>query len=365
MVSAVSFSRGETALFYSRIAGTGSYLPENVVTNQDLEKFVETSDEWIRSRTGIRERRKAADGETTGDLAFHAATRAMEAAGVEASELDLIVLGTTTPDIIFPSTACLLQHRLGANGCAAFDVNAACSGFVYALGVANAFIASGQARKALVVGSETLTRMLDWNDRSTCVLFGDGAGAVVLEATAEARGLLSTVLGADGAGYKHLYIPGWGAFVPESAELFPEYRPYLHMNGNEVFRFAVRVMGDAAAEAVEKANLTFDDIDLLIPHQANLRIIDAAARRLNLPREKVLVNLDRYGNTSAASIPIAICEAAEAGKLHEGANVATVAFGGGLAWAAGVVRWGVAGVCREGLPQRQPEPALAGATTHD
>jgi 3-oxoacyl-[acyl-carrier-protein] synthase-3 len=222
-------------------------------------------------------------------------------------------------------------------------------------------VQTGLHDRVMVIGADTLTRFVDYTDRSTCILFGDGAGAVVLEATDEPRGLLSTVLGADGAGYKHLYIPGWGAFVPESAELFPEYRPYLHMNGQEVFRFAVRVMGDAAAEAVEKAGLTFDDVDMLIPHQANMRIIDAAARRLALPREKVWVNLDRYGNTSAASIPIAMYEAAEAGALDEGDNVVLVAFGGGLSWAAGMVRWGTAGVCRD--PECRARGAVLGAAS--
>jgi 3-oxoacyl-[acyl-carrier-protein] synthase III len=241
----------------------------------------------------------------------------------------------------------------------AFDLGAACSGFVYALAVGSQFVQTGLHDRVMVIGVDTLTRFVDYTDRSTCILFGDGAGAVVLEATDEPRGLLSTVLGADGAGYKHLYIPGWGAFVPESAEIFPEYRPYLHMNGQEVFRFAVRVMGDAAAEVVEKAGLSFDDVDMLIPHQANMRIIDAAARRLALPREKVWVNLDRYGNTSAASIPIAMFEAAEAGTLHEGDNVVLVAFGGGLAWAAGMVRWGTAGVCRD--PECRARGAVLGA----
>jgi 3-oxoacyl-[acyl-carrier-protein] synthase-3 len=318
-------------------------VPERVLTNADLEKMVDTSDEWIVSRTGIRERRVVGPNDSTTSLGAAAARQALDRAGLKAEELDLIVVATCTPDQFLVSEACLIQAEIGGNA-GAVDVGAACSGFVYALSQASVYIQAGQARRALVIGVDTLTRFVDWTDRSTCVLFGDGAGAVVLEATDEPMGLLSTVLGADGQGHKHLYIPGWGALVPESAELFPEYRPYLQMNGKEVFRFAVRVMGDATAEAVKRAGLTFSDIDVLIPHQANSRIIDAAADRLDLPKEKVIVNLDRYGNTSAASIPIALVEAEADGRLHEGDNMVLVAFGGGLAWASGVVRWGTAGV---------------------
>jgi 3-oxoacyl-[acyl-carrier-protein] synthase-3 len=318
-------------------------VPERVLTNADLETMVDTSDEWIVSRTGIRERRVVGPNDSTTSLGAAAARQALDRAGVKAEDLDLIVVATCTPDQFLVSEACLIQAEIGGNA-GALDVGAACSGFVYALSQASVYIQAGQARRALVIGVDTLTRFVDWTDRSTCVLFGDGAGAVVLEATDEPMGLLSTVLGADGQGHKHLYIPGWGALVPESAELFPEYRPYLQMNGKEVFRFAVRVMGDATAEAVKRAGLTFGDIDVLIPHQANSRIIDAAADRLDLPKEKVIVNLDRYGNTSAASIPIALVEAEADGRLHEGDNMVLVAFGGGLAWASGVVRWGTAGV---------------------
>jgi 3-oxoacyl-[acyl-carrier-protein] synthase-3 len=328
------------------ITGWGMAVPERVMTNADLERMVETSDEWIVSRTGIKERRIVGPDDTTTSLATDAAKRALARAGVSAADIDLIIVGTCTPDQFLVSQACLVQAEIGGNA-AAFDLSAACSGFVYALATGTQFIQTGLYDRVLVIGVDTLTRFVDYTDRTTCILFGDGAGAVVIEASAEPRGLLSTVLGADGAGHKHLYIPGWGALVPESAGLFPEYRPYLKMNGNEVFRFAVRVMGDAAVEAVEKAGLSFADVDMLIPHQANMRIIDAAARRLTLPREKVWVNLDRYGNTSAASIPIALCEAEAAGKLHEGDNVVFVAFGGGLAWAAGVVRWGTDGICRD------------------
>jgi 3-oxoacyl-[acyl-carrier-protein] synthase-3 len=328
---------------YAAITGWGKALPERVLTNHDLEAMVDTSDEWIVSRTGIRERHIVGPNDSTTSLATAAARDALVKAGRTAEDLDLIVVGTATPDDFLVSTACLVQAELGGNA-GAFDVGAACAGFVTALSVGSQFVNAGVYKRVLVIGVDTLTRYVDYTDRSTCVLFGDGAGAVVIEATDEPRGLLSTVLGADGEGHKHLYVPGWGSLVPESADLFPEYRPYLQMNGKEVFRFAVQVLGDAAVQAVEKVGLTLDDIDMLIPHQANERIIDAAARRLKLPPERVLINLDRFGNTSAASVPIALCEAAERGDLREGMNLVTVAFGAGLAWAAGVIRWGTTGV---------------------
>lgn len=329
---------------YAAITGWGMAVPDRVLSNADLEKMVDTSDEWIVTRTGIRERRIVGPNDTTTSLSVTAAEQALARAGIDAVDLDLIVLATTTPDQFLVSQACLVQAELGGKA-AAFDLGAACAGFVYALSTASQFIQAGMYEKVLVIGADTLTRFVDYSDRSTCILFGDGAGAVVLEATTEERGTLSTVLGAHGEGYKHLYIPGWGAFVPESAGIFPEYRPYLQMNGREVFRFAVTAMGDAAVEAVEMAGLQFSDIDMLIPHQANLRIIDAAARRLNLDMDKVWVNLDKYGNTSAASIPIALVEAEAAGRIAEGDNLVFVAFGGGLAWGANVVRWG--GVCKD------------------
>src|SRR5689334_14826371 len=309
---------------YAAITGWGMAVPERVMTNAELERMVDTSDDWIVSRTGIRERRIVGPNDSTTSLSTAAARQALARAGLDASEIDLIIVGTCTPDQFLVSQACLVQAELGGTA-GAFDLGAACSGFVYALSVGSQFIQTGVHDRVLVIGADTLTRFVDYTDRTTCILFGDGAGAVVLEATSAERGLLSSVLGADGAGSKHLFIPGWGSLVPESAELFPEYRPYLQMNGREVFKFAVRVMGDAAAEAVEKAGLTFADVDMLIPHQANLRIIDAAARRLDLPREKIWVNLDRYGNTSAASVPIALCEAEGAGKLGEGDNIVFVA----------------------------------------
>jgi 3-oxoacyl-[acyl-carrier-protein] synthase-3 len=331
---------------HAAITGWGMAVPDRVLTNGDLEQLVETSDDWIVSRTGIRERRIVGPKDSTTSLAVAAARQALERAELSATDIDLIVTATCTPDQFLVSQACLVQAELGGNA-GAFDLGAACAGFVYALSVGTQFIQTGVHDRVLVIGVDTLTRFVDYTDRSTCILFGDGAGAVVLEVTDEPRGLLSTVLGADGAGHKHLYIPGWGSLVPESAELFPEFRPYLQMNGREVFKFAVRVMGDSAMEAIEKAGLALDDVDMLIPHQANYRIIEEAARRLHLPMEKIWVNLDRYGNTSAGSVPIALCEAEAAGKLKEGDNIVFVAFGGGLAWAAGVVRWGVAGVCRD------------------
>ncbi|CAN5640572.1 beta-ketoacyl-ACP synthase III [soil metagenome] len=330
---------------YAAITGWGMAVPERVLTNADLEKMVDTSDEWIVSRTGIRERRVVGPNDSTTSLGAAAARQALDRAGLKAEDIDLIVVATCTPDQFLVSEACLIQAEIGGNA-GAMDVGAACSGFVYALSQGSVYIQAGQAQRVLVIGVDTLTRFVDWTDRSTCILFGDGAGAVVLEASDEPLGMLSTVLGADGQGHKHLYIPGWGALVPESAELFPEYRPYVQMNGKEVFRFAVRVMGEAATESVKRAGLTFADIDLLIPHQANQRIIDAAAMNLHLPKEKVMVNLDRFGNTSAASIPIALFEAEATGRVKDGDNMVFVAFGGGLAWAAGVVRWGSSGVTK-------------------
>ena len=322
-------------MIYARIAGTGSYLPERVLTNADLERMVETSDQWVTERTGIRERRIAAPDETTGDLAFRAAQSALSDAGVKASELDLIVLGTTTPDIIFPSTACLLQHRLGANGCAAFDVNAACSGFMYALGIADQFIRNGQVRKALVVGSETLSRMLDWSDRSTCVLFGDGAGAVVLEASDE-PGIIATRLHADGA-YKHLLYNPVGVSAGFRDE--PNHGVRVMMTGNEVFKVAVKTLDRVVDETLEAAGMHESDIDWLIPHQANLRIIEATAKRLKLSMDRVIVTVDRHGNTSSGSVPLALDEAVRSGKVQRGQTLLLEAFGGGFTWSSALLKY--------------------------
>jgi 3-oxoacyl-[acyl-carrier-protein] synthase-3 len=330
-----SASHRGTALIYSRIAGTGSYLPEKVVTNADLEQLVDTTDEWIASRTGIRERRFAADGETTGDLAFYAATHALDAAGIKGADLDLIVLGTTTPDIIFPSTACLLQHRLGANGCAAFDVNAACSGFMYALGIADKFVRSGEAKNALVVGAETLTRMLDFSDRGTCVLFGDGAGAVVLQASDE-PGIITTRLHADG-GYKHLLYNPVGVSAGFRDE--PNHGVRVMMTGNEVFKVAVKTLDRIVGETLEAAGMRESDVDWLIPHQANLRIIEATAKRLKLSMERVIVTVDRHGNTSSGSVPLALDEAVRSGKVQRGQTLLLEAFGGGFTWASALLKY--------------------------
>ena len=321
---------------YARIAGTGSYLPEKVLTNADLAEFVDTSDEGIVSRTGIRERHVAAEGETTGDLAYHAAVRALEAAGVDASELDLIVLGTTTPDLIFPSTACLLQHRLGANGCPAFDVNAACSGFIYALSVADKFIRSGAAKTALVVGAETLTRMLDWNDRSTCVLFGDGAGAVVLKADQES-GILSTHLHADGGKKELLWNPVGVSAGFKLDE--PNAGVKVMMTGNEVFKHAVKALDSVVEETLEANGLDRHEIDWLIPHQANLRIIEATAKRLDMPMDRVVVTVDKHGNTSSGSVPLALDAAVREGKIQRGQLVLLEAFGGGFTWGSALLRY--------------------------
>ncbi len=320
---------------YARILATGSALPERVVTNADLEKLVDTSDEWIRTRTGIRERRVAADGETTGDLALRAAEQALGDAGVKASDLDLIVLGTTTPDIIFPSTACLIQDRLGANGCTAFDVNAACSGFVYALGVANNFVRTGQSKKALVVGAETLTRMVDWSERETCVLFGDGAGAVVLEASDE-PGILATCLHADG-GYKELLYNPVGVSAGFKDEKNHGVR--IRMKGREVFKFAVKTLDALVGETLAAAGMQEPEVDWLIPHQANLRIIEATAKRLGMSMDRVIVTVDRHANTSSGSVPLALDAAVRSGKIQRGQNLLLEAFGGGFTWASAMVRY--------------------------
>jgi 3-oxoacyl-[acyl-carrier-protein] synthase III len=334
------------------ITGWGMYVPDKVLTNADLERMVDTSDEWIVSRTGIRERRLAGATDTTLKMSAHASRRAIDVAGIDPSEIDLIVLATVTPDKFMPSTAALLQTELGAHRAAAFDLAAACSGFVYALAVGSQFIQTGVHRTVLVVGTDALTRFIDFTDRGTCILFGDGSGAVVLQASDADEGVLSNVLGSDGRGAQHLYIDGFdsnGLFASNGNGAVQELqRTYMKMNGNEVYRFSVRVMGETAVEAVSKAGLRLGDIDWLIPHQANLRIIDAAAKRLDLPRDRVWVNLDRYGNTSAASVPICLAEAADSGALQPGMNMVLVAFGAGLSWASSVVRWGSEGVRGKG-----------------
>ena len=321
---------------FSRIAGTGSYLPEKVVTNDDLAKVVDTSDEWIHSRTGIRERRVAADDQTTSDMSYRAALKAIEAAGIDVAEIDLIVVGTTTPDYIFPSTACLIQQKLGISGCAAFDVNAACSGFVFALSVADQFIRSGTARTALVVGAETLTRMVDWTDRTTCVLFGDGAGAVVLKADSQ-TGILSTHLHADGAKRDLLCCPVGVSAGFQEGERNAGVR--ITMAGNEVFKHAVKALDSVVDETLEANGLDQGDLDWLIPHQANLRIIEATAKRLDMPMDRVVVTVDRHGNTSAASVPLALDEAVRSGRVQRGQLLLLEAFGGGFTWGSALLRY--------------------------
>lgn len=321
---------------YSRIAGTGSYLPEKVLTNDDLSRFVDTSDEWIRSRTGIRERHVAAEGQTTGDLGVEAALRALEAAGVEAGDLDLIVVGTTTPDLVFPSTACLIQARLGALGCTAFDVNAACSGFIYALSVADKFIRSGDARTALVIGSETLTRMVDWSERTTCVLFGDGAGAVVLKADRE-TGIIGTHLHADGSKKELLWNPVGVSVGFKPGE--PNAGVRINMSGNDVFKYAVKALDGVVDETLAAHGLAKHDLDWLIPHQANLRIIEATAKRLDMPMEQVVVTVDRHGNTSSGSVPLALDTAVRDGRVQRGQLLLLEAFGGGFTWGSALLRY--------------------------
>ena len=321
---------------HSRIAGTGSYLPEKVVTNDDLSKVVDTSDEWIRTRTGIRQRHVAADGQTSSDMGHQAALKAIEAAGIDPSGIDLIVVGTTTPDYVFPSTACLIQQKLGIPGCPAFDVNAACSGFLFALSVADQFIRTGSARTVLVVGVETLTRMVDWTDRTTCVLFGDGAGAVVLKADAD-NGILSTHLHADGNKRDLLCCPvGVSAGFDNS---LPNAGVRITMAGNEVFKHAVKALDSVVDEALEANGLDKGDLDWLIPHQANLRIIEATAKRLDMPMERVIVTVDRHGNTSAGSVPLALDEAVRSGRVQRGQLLLLEAFGGGFTWGAALLRY--------------------------
>lgn len=321
------------------VIGTGKYVPERILSNHDLEQMVDTNDEWIVTRTGIRERRIAAAEQATSDLAYEAARQALDNAGVSAEEIGLIVVATITPDMAFPSTACILQERLGAKHAAAYDLSAACSGFIYGLANAANFVALGTYRYALVIGAECLSRITDYTNRNTCILFGDGAGAVVIGQVPEGRGFRSFELGADGSGGDLLKVQAGGSRLPITPSVLEERLNYLYMEGREVFKFAVRIMGSAAEEALRKAEMDKTEIDLLVPHQANMRIIQASLSRLNLPEEKCIVNLDRYGNVSAASIPLALAEAAEEGRLHEGDKVVLVGFGGGLTWGASVLVW--------------------------
>jgi len=320
------------------IAGTGSYAPAKVVTNADLERMVATSDEWIRERTGIRERRIAATGEACSDLAVQAGKRALTAAGQAATDLDMILVATCTGDYPLPATACLVQHQLGATKAAACDLSAACCGFVYALSVADAYVKSGM-RHVLVIGSEVMSAITDWTDRNTCVLFGDGAGAVVVSASDGEQGILSTHLRSDGTLCELIMVPGGGSRTPPSEKVIAERLQYIKMKGNETFKVAVRTLEEIARATLLANGLRVEDLDLYVPHQANVRILKAVMERLGLPREKVLLNLDRYGNTSAASIPFALDEAVREGRIKDGSLVMLGAFGAGLTWASAVIRW--------------------------
>ena len=326
-------------MIHSRIIGTGAYAPKKVLTNHDLEKMVETNDAWIVERTGIKERRICEKGQTTSDLATEAAHRALKAAGIAAADLDMIICGTLTPDTAMPSLGCVLQARLHAKKAAAFDVYAACSGFLYGLSIADAFIKSGMHQTILVVGAEALSRFTDWEDRTTCVLFGDGAGAAVVQRHAGKRGILSTHLHSDGTFGDLLHLPAGGARHPATHDTVDKRQHYIKMKGNETFKVAVRALEDVVQEALEHNKVKPEDIDLLIPHQANLRIIQAMAKRLNMPMEKVVLTIHKYGNTSAASIPMALDEAVRDGRIRENHLILLEAFGGGLTWASALIRW--------------------------
>ncbi len=325
----------------SRILGTGHYVPERVLTNLDLEKIVETSDAWITERTGIRQRHVAAEGESSSDMAAHAAVRALEAAGLSAKDLDLIIVGTVTPDMPLPSTAAFVQHKIGARSdCPAFDVAAACAGFIYGLSIADQFIAGGGAKRVLVIGVELLTRVLDWKDRSTCVLFGDGAGAAIVgPATGDGKGLLCSHIYADGSQAEALKIPGGGSRFPASHATVDAGLHYVHMVGQDVFKYAVRALSSASLTALESSGISKEDIRWVVPHQANLRILDAVSKRVGIPIERFVLNISKVGNTSSASIPIALDEARRAGTIRDGDSVLMTALGGGFAWGSAVVRF--------------------------
>ncbi|MFC2026129.1 beta-ketoacyl-ACP synthase III [Chloroflexota bacterium] len=324
---------------YAHITGWGMAVPDQVLTNADLEQMVDTDDAWIASRTGIRERRIVDGDETTASLAKNAACNALEVAGLNPVDVELIIVATSSPEHLFPATACLVQDRIGAVKAGAFDLLAACSGFIYALNMATQAIRTGSVKNAVVIGSETLSRLVDWKDRNTSILFGDGAGAFVLQASEERAGLLSAVMRSDGSGGDLLSVPAGGSRYPTSIDTLTEGMHYIQMSGREVFRFATRVMAQATREAVEKANFTLDDINLIIPHQANKRIIETAVKSLKFPMENCVINLERYGNTSTASIPIATCEAMQSDRIKPGDRVVFVGFGAGLTWGAAVAEW--------------------------
>lgn len=328
-------------LTYAAITGWGYAIPPRLLTNADLEQMVDTSDEWITTRTGIKERHVLSEGESNFTFSLEASRQALALAGVKAAELDLIIVGTCTPDFLFPSTGCLLQEALDATHAGAFDLEAACSGFMYSLSVATQYINTGAYRNILVVGAETITRFIDFTDRNTCVLFGDGAGAVVVQPSKnnEVAGLTSFRLGALGAGGRFLNIPAGGSRRPPTAETVANREHYVKMQGSELFKVAVRAMSDSADEVLKREGLTINDIDLFIPHQANIRIIEAVGKRLEVPAEKVWINIDRYGNTSSASVPISICEAVAQGRLRPGMKVLVSVFGGGVTWVSGIIYW--------------------------
>ena len=323
----------------SKIISTGSYLPEKILTNFDLEKIVDTSDEWITERTGIKERRIASENQAASDLAYEASRLALEKASLKAEDIDLLIAATVTGDMPFPSTACILQHRLGAKNAAAFDINAACSGFLYGLYVADSFVRSGMHKRVLIIGAEVLSKITDWEDRTTCVLFGDGAGAAIVEPTEEERGIISMHINSDGGMWDLLHMPGGGSRYPVSKDSLDKRLHYIKMKGNEIFKVAVRTLEDLVLRILKDNKLDPSQLSLLIPHQANLRIIQATADRLGLPMDKVLINLDKYGNTSAASIPIALDEAVMTGRIKDGDYILLEAFGGGLTWASALIKW--------------------------
>jgi len=324
---------------YAHITGWGMAVPERVLTNQEIAQFVDTNDSWIQERTGIRERRIASPEETTGMLATQAGIRAMEVANVRPPDVDLIIVATSSPEHLFPATACLVQDRIGATNCGAFDILAACSGFIYAMDLATQAIRTGSINTALIIGAETLSRLVNWRDRTTCILFGDGAGAFIMQGSDEPGGVLSSLLRADGSGGDLLSIPAGGSYIPASPHSVGNGLHFIHMKGREVFRFATRVMAKATEQVVEAAGLTVEDINLIVPHQANYRIIESAARGLKLPLDRFFINVERYGNTSTASIPIAICEAIEVGRIKRDDNIVVVGFGAGLTWGAAAVHW--------------------------
>jgi 3-oxoacyl-[acyl-carrier-protein] synthase-3 len=323
----------------AHITGTGSAAPEKVLTNFDLEKMVETSDQWITERTGIKQRRIADDGTAASDLALEASRKAMEEAKIKAEEIDLILLGTVTPDFLLPSTACVLQDRLGAKNAGVLDIVAACSGFIYGLSIAQAYVISGKYKNILVIGVEVLSKITDWTDRDTCVLFGDGAGAAVVQAINSDKGIIATYLSGDGSLSSLLHIPVGGSRIPLTSENIHQRFHFIQMKGSEVFKSAVRSMGNAAQRVIDMGGISSENVNLLIPHQANIRIIEATAKRIKLPMDKVYVNIDRYGNTSAASVPIALDEARRNGKIKDGSNVVLVAFGAGFTWGSALIRF--------------------------